>query len=77
MSFDLNRLKELAVGLWGGFVFVNFDPDAAPLEEFMGVLPEHFKDFHIEDRYIESHIQKRLPVNWKSVTRPPGSGWTE
>lgn len=64
---ESHRLRELAVGTWGGFIFVNFDAQAEPLETFLGVLPEHFKDFHIEDRYIESHIQKRLPVNWKAA----------
>ena len=64
---DSHRLRELRVGQWGGFVFVNFDHDAEPLEDYLGVLPEHFKDFHIEDRYIETHVCKRLPVNWKAA----------
>ncbi|MYH14846.1 MAG: hypothetical protein F4149_06680 [Gammaproteobacteria bacterium] len=37
------------------------------MEEFLGVLPEHFKDFRIEDRYIETHVSKRLPANWKAA----------
>ena len=64
---ESHRLRELQVGTWAGFVFVNFDPDAEPLEDYLGVLPEHFKDFHIEDRYIETHVCKRLPVNWKAA----------
>ena len=67
VSKDSHRLRELQVGTWGGFVFVNFDPDAEPLEKYLGVLPEHFKDFRIEDRYIETHVCKRLPVNWKAA----------
>ena len=62
-----HRLRELQVGTWGGFVFVNFDPNAESLNEFLGVLPEHFKDFQIENRYIETHVCKRLPVNWKAA----------
>ena len=34
---------------------------------YLGVLPEHYKDFHIDDRYIETHVCKRLPVNWKAA----------
>ncbi|MCP5178958.1 MAG: aromatic ring-hydroxylating dioxygenase subunit alpha [Pseudomonadales bacterium] len=64
---DSHRLRELRVGTWGGFVFVNFDPHAESLETFLGVLPEHFRDFHIEDRYVETHVRKRLPVNWKAA----------
>ena len=27
------RLPEAKVGTWGGFVFINMDPDAEPLED--------------------------------------------
>ncbi len=64
---ESHRLRELKVGIWGGFVFINFDADAESLEEFLGVLPDHFKEFGIENRYIESHLCKRLPVNWKAA----------
>lgn len=67
VSADSHSLRPVRVGTWGGFVFINFDDDAEPLEKFLGVLPEHFKDFHIEDRYIETHVSKRLPVNWKAA----------
>ncbi len=64
---ESHRLPEVRVGLWGGFVFINMDPDAPSLEEFMGVLPDHFKDWHMENRYVELHIQKELPCNWKTA----------
>jgi phenylpropionate dioxygenase-like ring-hydroxylating dioxygenase large terminal subunit len=60
-------LPEVKVGLWGGFVFINFDPNCAPLEEFLGVLPEHFKNWDLSDRYIEVHARKKLPCNWKAA----------
>lgn len=58
-------LPELRVGTWGGFVFVNFDPDAAPLEEHLGALPEHFRRWPLEDRYVQAHVSKVLACNWK------------
>ena len=64
---DSHSLREVLVDTWGGFVFVNFDPSAEALREYLGVLPEHFKDFNIDDRYIETHVCKRLPVNWKAA----------
>ncbi len=67
VSAETHSLPELRVGTWGGFIFVNFDDDAEPLEDYLGVLPEHFKDFHIDDRYIEIHLYKRLPINWKGA----------
>jgi len=68
---DEFRLPEIRTGLWGGFVFVNFDdcaPElmAPPLEEYLGVLPEHFANWDLADRYVEVHIRKRLPANWKA-----------
>ena len=36
------RLPEAAVGLWGGFVFINPDPGAEPFEAFLGSLPGRF-----------------------------------
>lgn len=59
-------LPELKVGTWGGFVFINFNPDAEPLEDFLGVLPEHFANWKLEDKFVAMHIRKMLPANWKA-----------
>ena len=59
------RLPEARVGSWGGFVFVNPDPDAAPLAEHLGDLPRHFARWPLEERYKEAHVAKILPCNWK------------
>lgn len=59
------QLPEVQVGTWGGFVFINPDPDAEPLEDFMGDLPEHFQRYPLEDRYIAAHVAKVVPCNWK------------
>ena len=66
-SAATHSLREIRVDTWGGFVFVNFDQDAEPLLDYLGVLPDHFRDFGIEDRYTETHLCKRLPVNWKAA----------
>ena len=58
-------LPEAKVGTWGGFVFINPDPDAAPLEEHLGDLPQHFERWALEDRYIQGHVHKVIPANWK------------
>jgi phenylpropionate dioxygenase-like ring-hydroxylating dioxygenase large terminal subunit len=72
VSADSHRLAEMPVGVFGGFVFVNFDPDAEPLEQYLGVLPEHFERYGaqgwgLEERYIEAHVRKKLPCNWKAA----------
>jgi phenylpropionate dioxygenase-like ring-hydroxylating dioxygenase large terminal subunit len=58
-------LPEAQVGLWGGFVFVNFDPECEPLDSYLENLPEHFAPFNLEDRYIAAHVGKIMPCNWK------------
>ena len=60
-------LPEAKVGTWGGFVFINPDPDAEPLEDFLGELPEQFERWKLEDRYIQGHVQKVIRANWKIV----------
>ncbi len=60
------QLPQIRTGQWGGFIFVNFDADAPPLEEHLGVLPQHFAEWDLADRYVEVHIRKRLPANWKA-----------
>jgi phenylpropionate dioxygenase-like ring-hydroxylating dioxygenase large terminal subunit len=59
------RLPEARVGTWGGFVFLNMDPAAEPLERFLGELPRHFERWPLEARTKEAHVAKRLPCNWK------------
>jgi phenylpropionate dioxygenase-like ring-hydroxylating dioxygenase large terminal subunit len=64
---DEFRLPEAKVGTWGGFVFINPDPDAGSLEDFLGDLPAHFERWRLEDRYIQGHVQKVIRANWKVV----------
>jgi phenylpropionate dioxygenase-like ring-hydroxylating dioxygenase large terminal subunit len=61
------ELPEIQVDTWGGFVFVNFDPDAPSLAEYLGVIPEHFARWDLSERYVEVHVRKRLPANWKAA----------
>lgn len=57
-------LTEINVGLWGGFVFINPDPNSEPLEDFLGDIDRHF-GVPFERRFKAAHLVKRLPCNWK------------
>ena len=59
------QLPELRVGSWGGFVFINFDENAPELMDAIGPLDWHFKDWHLEGRFIHYHVAKVIPCNWK------------
>ena len=62
---DQYALPEAKVGSWGGFVFINLDPHAEPLVDYLGDLPRHFERWPLENRYKEAHVAKVLACNWK------------
>jgi nitrite reductase/ring-hydroxylating ferredoxin subunit len=59
------QLPEVKVARWGGFIFVNPDPGAAPLEEHLQDLADHFTQLPFEKRYKAVHVAKVLRCNWK------------
>jgi phenylpropionate dioxygenase-like ring-hydroxylating dioxygenase large terminal subunit len=60
-------LPEVQVATWGGFVFINMDPNCQPFDEFVGVLPEHFRKWPLERRYKQAHVARVFRTNWKVV----------
>jgi phenylpropionate dioxygenase-like ring-hydroxylating dioxygenase large terminal subunit len=58
-------LPEARVDTWGGFVFINPDPDAAPLLEHLGDLGRHFERVPIDHWGTKIHAAKVLDCNWK------------
>jgi nitrite reductase/ring-hydroxylating ferredoxin subunit len=65
VSDEQFHLPEVRTGTWGGFVFVNLDPAAPPLNEYLGVLPDHFSKWSLDQRYTATHLVKELDCNWK------------
>jgi phenylpropionate dioxygenase-like ring-hydroxylating dioxygenase large terminal subunit len=60
------KLPEVKVGTWGGFVFINMDPNCEPLHDFLGAeLTEQFKRWPLERRFKQAHVAKILRCNWK------------
>ena len=62
------RLPEALVSTWGGFVFINMDLAAAPLEDTLGPIPDHFSRYDLENRYKAVHVSKKIRANWKAST---------
>ena len=60
-------LPQARTGTWGGWVFINLDPAAQPLEEYLEGLGDHFVTAKPEERYKSAHIAKVIPANWKVV----------
>ena len=59
------HLPETAVGVWQGFVFINPDRDAEPLEDFLEGLADHFTGLPFDRKYKAAHVAKVLRCNWK------------
>ena len=62
---DRLRLREVKVGRWGGFVFLNFDPDCEPLETFLEEVPYWIGPFQLEKMRYKWRQWLRYDCNWK------------
>lgn len=60
-------LRPVAIGAWGPFVFANPDPDAEPLEDALGDLPEVVAGGGLDISELRFHrrIHYELRANWK------------
>jgi len=58
-------LKEVRVDTWGGWVFINMDPDAPPLKEFLDPVPEFIDPFEMEKMRYRWYASIKMPCNWK------------
>lgn len=66
-SDDDLGLVQVRAEQWGGFVFINMDPDAAPLLEYLDPIPRIFAPFQLENmryRWLKGVL---LPCNWKTA----------
>ena len=58
-------LPGIPVSTWGGFVFINMNPQASPLSQYLEALPDHFQRWPLEKRFKAAHVGKPLNCNWK------------
>jgi phenylpropionate dioxygenase-like ring-hydroxylating dioxygenase large terminal subunit len=70
-GLDLSEiaLPRAGVGVWGPFVFVNPEPDAAPLEDALGELPAIVADAGIQLDVVRPRrsASYEIEANWKLV----------
>jgi choline monooxygenase len=60
-------LLPVQVGAWGGFVFVNPDLDAEPLDAFLEVLPAELAWVRMEEYTCERAFTLPVACNWKTL----------
>ena len=60
-------LLPVQVGSWGGFVFVNADPEAEPLAEFLEPLPAELAWVRMEEYTCRWAFTLPVACNWKTL----------
>lgn len=73
--FDMSDVKDfdkadyglhpVRVEAWGFLVFVHLDPQAAPLAEQLGDLPERFADYRLEEWQVARRARYDIDANYK------------
>ncbi len=62
-----NDLRAVRCESWAGFVFINPDPQAQPLMEFLGELPDLMSAYRMDDMHVVKDVTIELDANWKVV----------
>ena len=62
-TFELGRLR---CESWAGLVFVNLDPNAEPLHEYLDIIPRHLDPYHFEEMSLLDDITVEVACNWKT-----------
>ena len=63
---DVCEMPKVKVATWGGFIFINPDPDAISLEEHMGPeMLQHYAKTKLQNRYKQADVVKVIRCNWK------------
>lgn len=60
-------LPEVKIARWGRFIFINPDPNAEPLEDFLGDFDSNFEMLPYTKRFKQAHVAKVVRANWKVV----------
>jgi nitrite reductase/ring-hydroxylating ferredoxin subunit len=68
-------LRPVRVDTWGGFVFVNLDPDAEPLRDFLAPLPDLLAPYHLEEMRLRGVLTTIIDANWKAVVDAFNEGY--
>ena len=66
LDHDCLKLREVKCDTWGGFVFINMNPDAEPLRDYLGVIPAHLDPYQFQNMVLVSDQTVEWDCNWKT-----------
>jgi phenylpropionate dioxygenase-like ring-hydroxylating dioxygenase large terminal subunit len=66
-NFDKTEygLIPIAIDTWGGFLFINLNPNAESLKKFLGGLPEKLAPYNLENMALARRKTFEMECNWK------------
>ncbi|QIG80713.1 aromatic ring-hydroxylating oxygenase subunit alpha [Stakelama tenebrarum] len=59
------RMQQVQVDTWGGWVFINMDPEAGPLREWLGHAADMLDPFELGKMRYRWRQWLKFPCNWK------------
>ena len=69
------RLKDVKVGTWGGYVFVNLDPGCGPLDDYLGQVKTMLDPFELQNMRFRWRRWLHFPCNWKVAIEAFNEGY--
>jgi len=59
-------LRSVRCESWGGFFWINLDPNAEPLTDYLEVIPAHLDPYHFEEMKVVGDYTLEIDANWKT-----------
>ena len=66
LPYDKLGLRQVRVDRWGGLIWFTMDPEAEPLADYLGVIPEHLDPYHFERQRLTKNVTIEWDCNWKT-----------
>ena len=64
---ELTCLSAVKVDTWGGYIYINMDPDSVSLKEWMGRAGEVLEQFELSKMHYKWRQWAVYPCNWKTA----------
>tara|TARA_R110001599_G_scaffold26856_2_gene94631 strand:+ start:70585 stop:71994 length:1410 start_codon:yes stop_codon:yes gene_type:complete len=64
---EMTCLSEVKVDCWGGYIYINMDPDCIPLKEWMGRAGEILDHFELSKMHYKWRQWAIYDCNWKTA----------
>jgi nitrite reductase/ring-hydroxylating ferredoxin subunit len=67
VSIAERSLKPVRLETWAGLVWINLDPQACTLRDYLGPVLDCLEPFHFENMVLAKHQTVALDANWKTA----------